>query len=240
MHDSSDGLALGGYDITTNLDRKDSTRSYAATGYLNPIKHIRKNLKVYTHSSVTKVNFRETEDRPAACSVELERDGKKFSIEAGREVILSGGAFGSPQLLELSGIGDEKLLKCLGIETVYDNSYVGENLQDHLLLNIVSGITFVGKMQVTNSSKGWPILSDIFSTDNLSDHKTFDEALHQVSIPTVKRIFETGFGLRTANHLNLVQYKTSHTGPLSEVALGGGYLSAQYVSASPLPFAQSY
>ena len=81
ISDESDGLALGGYNIQTNLDLEGNTRSYAATAYLNPIRH-RPNLKVYIHSLVTKINFDKSGDEPAACGVTFEKDGKHFTIDA--------------------------------------------------------------------------------------------------------------------------------------------------------------
>lgn len=135
--DERDGLALGGYDILTNHNPENNTRSYSATSYLNPIAY-RPNLKVYTHALVSKVNFDERGGSPTASSVSFVMNGKKHTIDTTKEVLVCGGAIGSPQILELSGIGDLKLLESLGITTVHANAYVGENFQDHLLLNLVS------------------------------------------------------------------------------------------------------
>lgn len=76
-------------------------------------------------------------------SVELEGDkatgvnfthgGRQHQVKAGREVIVSGGTINSPQILELSGIGDPEILKAAGIECKIENKGVGENLQDHSL-----------------------------------------------------------------------------------------------------------
>src|SRR5207248_3533288 len=58
--------------------------------------------------------------------------GKMHEARAGREIILSGGAINSPQLLQLSGIGPPEILKSYGIEVVHASPHVGRNLQDHL------------------------------------------------------------------------------------------------------------
>lgn len=137
VNDERDGLALGGYNLQTNLNLENNTRSYAATSYLNPVRD-RPNLQVYTHAMVTKVNFNGDGEEPVACGVSFTCRGTEYTIEANREVIVSGGAFGSPQILELSGIGNRERLSSLDIESVYDNPHVGENMQDHLLINIVS------------------------------------------------------------------------------------------------------
>ena len=58
--------------------------------------------------------------------------GESYTVSATRQVILCAGAFQSPQLLELSGIGDASLLKSKGINLLYENPNVGKNLQDHV------------------------------------------------------------------------------------------------------------
>jgi choline dehydrogenase-like flavoprotein len=66
-----------------------------------------------------------------AQSVAFVVDGTTYTVSAKREIILSAGVFQSPQLLELSGIGNATLLKSLGISALIDLPGVGENLQDH-------------------------------------------------------------------------------------------------------------
>lgn len=66
----------------------------------------------------------------------VSKTGEDISVKVNREVILSAGTMKSPQILELSGIGDSKLLKKHGIETVIDNPNIGENLQDHLVVSV--------------------------------------------------------------------------------------------------------
>ena len=102
-------------------------RLSAARAYLHPVRH-RKNLDVETMAFVTGVRFR----GQRAVGVDYERAGRRRrSVEAG-EVVLCGGAINTPQLLQLSGVGDAGLLRGLGIDVVHDLPGVGENLQDHL------------------------------------------------------------------------------------------------------------
>ena len=70
---------------------------------------------------------------PRAMGVEFIHDGKKHEVKAGREVILSAGVIQSPQLLELSGIGDPQVLSSAGIRCIVENKSVGANFQDHVL-----------------------------------------------------------------------------------------------------------
>ncbi len=102
-------------------------RLSAARAYLHPVMH-RKNLRVETLALVTGVRFRGTR----ATGVDYLRGGLlKRHVEAG-DVILCGGAINTPQLLQLSGVGDEGLLRGHGVDVVHHLPGVGENLQDHL------------------------------------------------------------------------------------------------------------
>jgi choline dehydrogenase len=102
-------------------------RLSAARAYLHPVMS-RKNLTVHTLAQATKVVF----EGKRAVGVDYVRAGRaKRSVRAG-EVILCGGAINTPQLLQLSGVGDAELLTSLGIPVVADLPGVGANLQDHL------------------------------------------------------------------------------------------------------------
>ncbi|MBT8208497.1 MAG: choline dehydrogenase [Acidimicrobiia bacterium] len=103
-----------------------SRRNSASVAYLRPIKH-RTNLDIVTRAYGTRVRF----DGTRAVGVDFQRRGSSETVDAG-EVILCGGAINTPQLLQLSGIGNAAELRALGIEPVVDLPGVGENLQDHL------------------------------------------------------------------------------------------------------------
>jgi choline dehydrogenase len=101
-------------------------RLSSARAYLHPVMK-RKNLTVKTRAMVSRVIF---EDKRAV-GVEVIIKGKK-EIITGKEIILCGGAINTPQILQLSGIGNASELATLGIDVVHDLPGVGENLQDHL------------------------------------------------------------------------------------------------------------
>jgi choline dehydrogenase len=101
-------------------------RLSAARAYLHPVMS-RPNLEVRTRAFVNRVRF----DGTRATGVEVVHRGRTEQIDAG-EVILCGGAINSPQLLQLSGVGNAAELQRLGISVVADLPGVGENLQDHL------------------------------------------------------------------------------------------------------------
>ncbi len=101
-------------------------RHSASVAYLRPVGS-RPNLTVVTRALVTKIRF----EGKRAVGIDYKRSGKNESISAG-EVILCGGSINSPQLLQLSGIGNSDDLNALGISVVLELPGVGENLQDHL------------------------------------------------------------------------------------------------------------
>jgi choline dehydrogenase len=108
------------------LNTKNGLRRSAAAAYLHPAMR-RANLKVITRALVSRVVF----EGRRAVAVEFWQGGELRKVRARREVILSGGAINSPQLLELSGVGQAERLRALGVDVVADSPKVGENLQDH-------------------------------------------------------------------------------------------------------------
>lgn len=102
-------------------------RLSAARAYLHPVMD-RPNLQVETNVFVRKVLF----EGKQAVGVEVMRKDGQIQKIFGEEVILSGGSINSPQLLQLSGVGNAIDLEALGIQVVHDLPGVGENLQDHL------------------------------------------------------------------------------------------------------------
>jgi choline dehydrogenase len=108
-------------------------RLSAARAYLHPVKH-RRNLEIETRAFASRVVI----ENGRAAGVEYTRRGRSEVARAG-EVILCGGAFNSPQLLQLSGIGNAAELEALGIDVVADVPGVGEHLQDHLEVYIQYG-----------------------------------------------------------------------------------------------------
>ena len=89
---------------------------------------IRDSLKIFSEAFVERIIF----DGKKAIGIEVKIKNKLEKIYANKEVILSGGAINSPQLLMLSGIGPSQHLKDKGIDVVHDLEGVGKNLQDHL------------------------------------------------------------------------------------------------------------
>ncbi|MDD3446440.1 MAG: choline dehydrogenase [Zavarzinia sp.] len=111
-------------------------RQSAAARYLAPVLD-RPNLRVITGALVKRVTLR----GGRATGVEYFHEGRLQSLSATREVILSGGAINSPQILQLSGIGNGAHIRKHGIAVVHDLPGVGENLRDHLSISVKQRIT---------------------------------------------------------------------------------------------------
>jgi len=109
------------------VNQRTGVRWSAAKGFLHPVAS-RPNLTVVTHAQAERLLL----DGKRAVGVAFDRKGTAMTARAEGEVILASGAVGSPQLLELSGIGRPDILNAHGIEVAHALDGVGENLQDHL------------------------------------------------------------------------------------------------------------
>ena len=135
-----EAVQQAGHELTTDVngfkqegfaafDRnvRRGRRLSAARAYLHPVMH-RKNLTVKCRALVTKLIVEDK--KVTGVNFELPFDRKRTVLA--REVILCGGSFNSPQLLQVSGIGNSEFLESVGVEPVHHLPGVGENLQDHL------------------------------------------------------------------------------------------------------------
>ncbi len=118
---------VGLYQVTQfHAPGKAGERCSAAAAYLHP-REGRGNLTIVTKAHVTKIEF----DGNRAKSVRYLIGGNEQSVGANREIILCGGAFNSPQLLQLSGVGRPDDLRRHGVEVLHELNGVGRNLRDH-------------------------------------------------------------------------------------------------------------
>ncbi len=119
---------IGYFQTTSRNGRRCST----AVGYLRPARR-RGNLHILTEAMTEKIGF----EGKRARTVYFRHEGRLKRARASREIVLSAGAIGTPQLLELSGYGQAERLKEFGIPIVHDAPQVGENLQDHYQVRMV-------------------------------------------------------------------------------------------------------
>jgi choline dehydrogenase-like flavoprotein len=125
------GPAVGPFVTPGAVDQVTHTRSHAAAAYLGPDVLRRENLRVVTGARLEKIIFETSSEALTATGVTFTKDGQPYTVTVTHEVILASGATQTPQLLELSGIGNASLLQSHGITPLVNLPSVGENLQDH-------------------------------------------------------------------------------------------------------------
>ncbi|PBK86342.1 alcohol oxidase, partial [Armillaria gallica] len=136
--DPDNGYNTGIMNDRASVNRAEGKRSYAASYYLRSV--CQSNFHVLTNAEATKVIFESEHitglQRATGVEFWSNSTSQTFVAAARREVILSAGAFQTPHLLELSGIGNATLLEDLGISSLIDLPNVGENLQDHPAMGV--------------------------------------------------------------------------------------------------------
>ncbi|RWA09572.1 hypothetical protein EKO27_g5532 [Xylaria grammica] len=161
--DPRTGRAVGAFQNSSTIESGKNTRSSAATAYYTDEIARRPNLKVLMETTVQKIATETRDGLVVATGVEVkDKEGKTTTVTANKEVILAAGTIRTPQLLELSGIGDRDLLESFGIDVLIDNPNVGEHMQDHLM-----------------TSQQFPVKKDYPSADGLRDPEKFKSAFEQ-------------------------------------------------------------
>jgi choline dehydrogenase len=209
LNDDFNGASQEGFGYS-QMTIRNGRRTSSADAYLTRAR-TRSNLTVVTHALAARVLLKNGE----AVGVEYSSDGKPRTVLARREVILCGGVFNSPQLLQLSGIGPAKLLREAGIEVVRDLPGVGENLQDHFSITMsyrcTSPITIndVVNNPVRRMAAGLQYL--MFRTGPMSANASVCAGCfgtnEELSIPNIKATLQlwnrTGFGRDATNNRNV-------------------------------------
>ncbi len=131
---TGDNEGVGYFEV----NQRGGWRWNASKAFLRPVMK-RPNLTVWTNTQVTKLLTENSAAGMRCTGAELVKNGQRITVHvaAGGEMILSAGAVGTPQILQLSGIGDAGALNALGIMPVADLKGVGANLQDHLQIRAV-------------------------------------------------------------------------------------------------------
>ena len=130
---TGDNEGVGYFEV----NQRKGWRWNTSKAFLRPARH-RSNLVIWTEAQVEKLVLEKDANGAVQCrGVQLRRAGQTLKVNARREVVLSAGAIGSPQILQLSGIGPAEILRQNGIDVVANRSGVGRNLQDHLQIRTV-------------------------------------------------------------------------------------------------------
>ena len=178
------------------VTQKNGERCSAAKAYLAP--HTgRRNLTVISRAHATRVVM---QDRRAV-GVAYRQGAQTLEVKAGREVILAGGAYGSPQLLMLSGIGPAGHLKERGIEPLHDLPGVGQNLQDHVTTVLIYrsprtdaalGVSLTGAWAMLKSVFEWRRRRTGWITSNISETQAFISTEGRPEHPDIQLALCTG------------------------------------------------
>ncbi|MTI42020.1 glucose-methanol-choline oxidoreductase, partial [Roseibium hamelinense] len=148
----------GLYQVTQFHDERNGERCSAAAAYLFPVMD-RPNLTVFTYADCTGLTF----EGARVTGVKFRHKGQEQIALAGREVLLCAGALKTPQILQLSGIGDPEDLKPHGLEVRHALPGVGKNLQDHLDFSLAyksrdtdcAGLGFIGALRLVRHLWRW-------------------------------------------------------------------------------------
>ncbi|XP_077983705.1 glucose dehydrogenase [FAD, quinone]-like [Glandiceps talaboti] len=229
---------------------KDGKRESTVTAFLNPVKS-RKNLTIWTETMATKILF----DGNAATKLEVTRKGTNGVVNITKELILSAGTVGSPQLLMLSGVGPKEHLEELGIP-VFCDLPVGENLQDHIMTTIrfngsggcfiqdgqdrptKNGLDFSGPIK-TKENLPWPDIQLLYSPDfyhfgsgekeKRGHDDRFDETFHYTNVRKEDMSTKEGLTLMSAllHPKSVGNLKLKSKDPLEPPLMDPHYLEEQ-------------
>ena len=133
---------------------KNGTRFSAYDAFLKPALK-RENVNIKKNTTVLKIIFK----NKIAVGLLCKKNNKTFEIFANKEIILCAGAIGTPHLLQVSGIGDAKYLKSIGIEPSFEIKNVGEGLQDHYAVRVANRITET--ISLNEKARGFNLILEI-------------------------------------------------------------------------------
>ncbi|MNY86417.1 Alcohol dehydrogenase [acceptor] [compost metagenome] len=222
------------YQVT----QKNGERCSVAKGYLTP--HLsRPNLTVKTGALSSRIVF---EGRRAQ-GVAYVAGGQQVQVRARREVIVSAGAFGSPQLLLLSGIGGAGALQELGIPVLHDLPGVGENLHDHIdhvqayrshSNSPTFGLSLRGGLQIAKAMGEWKQRRTGLITSNFAESGAFLRSSPEVTVPDLQMVFVVALVDDHSRKTRLGHGYSSHVEVLRPHSRGSVRLASPDPRAAPL------
>jgi choline dehydrogenase len=178
------------------VTQKGGERWNAARAYVDPHRH-QSNLKIVSHAHASQIVF----EGKRAVGVKYSIDGIEHEVKAKKEVILSGGAFGSPQLLMLSGVGPALHLQDMGISLVHELPGVGQNLQDHVTTVLIYKTQKINEAMGYSLRGTWNFIKSIFEwrsqrtgwvTSNVSETQGFVSTQGNPDHPDIQLALCTG------------------------------------------------
>ncbi|KAH0032186.1 alcohol oxidase, partial [Aureobasidium melanogenum] len=150
ISDFSSGELIGSQYCPATIRPDDETRSTSEASYLQQsLAQDEVRLEVFIHTMAKKIIF---DSNKTAKGVVVETAGKPYTLNATREVILSAGAFQSPQLLMVSGLGPKKILQQHNISMIADRPGIGSNMWDHVLFPVMYQVDLETQESLTNTT----------------------------------------------------------------------------------------
>lgn len=150
ISDFSSGELIGSQYCPATIRPDDETRSTSEASYLQQaLADDKTRIEVFIHTMAKKINF---DSNKTAKGVVVETAGTSYTLNATREVILSAGAFQSPQLLMVSGVGPKKMLQQHNISMVADRPGVGSNMWDHVLFPVMYQVDVETQQALNNAT----------------------------------------------------------------------------------------
>ncbi|WP_218510286.1 GMC family oxidoreductase [Variovorax sp. dw_308] len=220
------------------VTQKNGERHSVAKGYITP--HLsRFNLSVRTHALTSRILF----EGKRAVGVAYTVDGVEKQVRARREVILTAGAFGSPQLLMLSGVGPAAELQKLGIPVVHDLPGVGENLQDHIdhvqsyrtsSKHETFGVSARGGARVASAMPEWKKSRTGLVTSNFAESGAFIRSSPDVKVPDLQMVFVIALVDDHSRKLHVGHGYSCHIEVLRPYSRGHVKLASRDPRAAPL------
>ena len=223
----------GRYEVT----QKNGQRFSAAKAYLTPNLD-RPNLTVMMNVTTSKINVTDGQATGVQCII----DGKEQTIEASQEVLLCGGAFGSPQILLLSGIGDRDELAAFDINSVHHLPGVGKNLHDHIdyIISYKSpstdtlGYSLVGIYKAIKAMFAYRKHKTGIFTSNFAEVGGFYKSSPDVKVPDLQTHFVVAIVDDHARKTHLGHGYSTHVCVLRPKSRGSVKLASDDPFAAPL------
>lgn len=229
-----DNEGVGLYQVTQFHDPgKNGERCSAAAGYLFPALG-RPNLTVITRADVLRLTL----DDGRATGAVYRHKGRNHTIRARREIVVSAGALKTPQILQLSGIGDGSALSKLGIPVVHDLPGVGQNLQDHLDFTLIYrspdrdniGISLPGSLSLLRHIWRWRGTGVSMAASPFAEGAAFLKTTPDLDRPDIQLHFTVAMVDNHARRLHLGHGFSCHVCKLRPASRG----SVGLHSADPL------
>ncbi|MEX1165922.1 MAG: GMC family oxidoreductase N-terminal domain-containing protein [Hydrogenophaga sp.] len=217
---------------------KNGERHSAAKAYITP--HLtRANLSVKTNTVTTKIVF----EGRRAVGVLIDEGGQTRELRARREVIVSAGAFGSPQLLMVSGVGPLAELQRHGIPVVHALEGVGKNLQDHIdhvqtwrtrSDTATFGVSATGTVKITKAISEWRKQRTGLVTSTYAESGAFFRSSPEVKVPDLQLVFVVGIVDDHSRKLHLGHGISCHVDVIRPHSRGTVKLDGPDVRKAPL------